>query len=890
MKLSKLKIISFFGALLLLLWVLYPRGIFLGYIYEGFSNLAKSEQYYLDYLKKNPTSKFAVMRLSSLYERMGDPRKALPLLAGLYQYRPRDESLAMVYLDFLENLHDDADLYKARLQVAKNLMAMPKPPQQKIVELLELAYDYAEWNHLTDDQYDILTNLMKVARNKADYAWVLRHLDFNLKKTEKVVAALEEKMRENPGDADALDELTAIYTMTGRYQDALNLINPRLEKHPKNADLLQARILIDDKMKNLSQLIQDAKTMLDLNVLSDEDEWDTKATLAYAYQADGQDAEAMKLYEEILNHDRSDPDNWLNVAFILEAAHQYPELVAFLKEYLAKFPADIEREKMLVEIYLYQLKDLSQLSLYREYIRQHHKVEMALDVANMMLDDKRRSDALHWLEDMHDIFPKNADIVELLAQLEADQKNTIVAKAWYIRLAQLRSDMKTQLEVGRELFFLGDPSAAEPYLQKVVAAAPRNAEAWSWLSEVHAQLKNEEAARVDARQAVALWEGREALNAEQTRLLHLMQLRLAYANKRWHDAIAILEPLVAATPDDGYLQRDLGEAYMHDGQWWKAIQTLEALKKKTGDKFKIASLLRELHRDYDTRLTPTFNYTRYGSEYFSIWGIKFKEFVTHHWELNADVRTGRFVSPSTPFTGWTGSGKVMLTSHHLRPWHLSFGLEGAGSGTRTTATPMVALEYKPSPEASLKLSGAYRELRQDFPQAVAYGTLKDSAQIEGQTVLWERLVLSAKYSAEYNYLPSGATATGNEVEPAAQVILFKKPYVTLGWQMDYQRLNSTGNFLTLVPLIPYMNAQYVTGLISGRPVPQVLLEGGFYNGHDFDRGLSILNGDLWGVRGMVEWAALSWLDIYGSYEFGRQRLLDVPGYSNVVNFGLSGHW
>ena len=890
MKLSKLKIIAFFGLLVLLLWALYPRGMFLGYIYEGLSNLTKSEQYYLEYLKESPTSKFAITRLAALYERMGEPRKALPYLEKLYAYRPRDEALAMTYLDLLENMHDDAALYKARLQVAKNLMAMPRPPQQRITELLDQAYEYAEWHQMVDDQYAILAELVKVARNKSDYAWVVRHLDFNLKKTDKVVAALEEKLRANPNDAEAVDELTAIYTMIGRYKEALELINPRLAAQPKNPDLLQARILIDDKTKNMPQLIQDAQTLLSLHVLSDEEEWDTKASLAYAYQSNHQSADALKLYEEILNHDRSDPDNWLNVLFTLESMGRDHDVVAFLKDYLAQFPADGEREKMLVEIYMYRMKDLSQLSLYRSYIQRRHEVGMALDVANMMLDAKRPSEAIHWLEEMHDLFPRNAEIVEMLAQLEASQKNIAVAKSWYILLAQLRPDLKTQLEVGRELFFMGDAKLAEPYLEKVAAADPQNVEAVAWLSEIHAQLKQNKRAVREARQAVALWDQRGVQTAEYQRLLQLMKLRIAMADKRWDDAIAILEPMVQENPQDGYLRRDLGEAYMQAGQWWLAIPTLEALQKDTGDRFKVAALLRDLHHDYDTRVTPTFNYTRYGSEYFSLWGVKFKDFVTHHWELNADVRAGRFVSPSTPFTGWTETGKVMLTSHHLKPWHISFGIEGAGSSTRTTATPMVAVEYKPSTVTSLKLSGAYRELRQDFPQAVAFGTLMDTAQLEGQTVLWDRLVVSAKYSAEYDYLPSGATATGNAIEPAAQVILFKKPYVTLGWQMDYQRLNSTGNFLNSVPLIPYMNAQYVTGLISGRPAPQLLLEGGFYNGHDFDRGLSILGGDLWGVRGMFEWAALSWLDLYGSYEFGRQRLLDIPGYSNVVNFGISGHW
>lgn len=870
MKLSKLKIFLFFGVIVLLLWALYPRGMFLGYIYEGLAALDRSERHYLEYIQDKPTSKFAILRLAALYERMGHPQKALPYLEGLVAHRPRDLEVAEVTLEFLENLHDDARLYAARRQIAGNLMAMRDPPRTKITEMLGKAYDYATWKGLVDDQYAILADLVAVARNKNDYDWVMRRLNFNLKKTQAVVAALEKKLQENPNDIDVLEDLIMMKLASGQTREAQVLVEQALQRHPKNPALLQARISVDDKTRNMPQLIEDARTLLALHVLSDEEAWDMKSTLAYALQRNHQYDEALAEYREILDRDRRDPENWLMIVYLLESAKRLPELVSFLKEYLVAFPGDAEREQMLAEIYLYRLKDLSQMLLYRKMVVKYHKFNFAWDVASLLVEEKRTDEA----------------------------------KSWYVLSAELQpDDMGTQLTVGRELYFMEDPVAAEPYLKIVVAQEPYVAEAWAWLSEIHEQLKDKEAARVEARQVVALWGGQENLTSDQIHLLRLMKLRLAYADKNWKEVIAILEPMVAENPCqvpalpgreanteclrsqiDWGLRRDLGDAYAQVMQWWKAIPELEKVKDATGDKFKVAGMLRELHHDYDNRLTPTFNFTKYGSESFFITGLEWKEHFTPDWETNATVKVGHFNS------GFTETGGVLFTSHHLRPWHVTFGISGASSTVRTTVTPTLALEFKPDHVSSLKLTGTYRELRQDFPQAVAFGTLMDTAKLEGQTVLWERLVVGAKFTGERDYLPAGATAKGFSLEPAAAVVIFKKPYATLGWQMDYTRFNSNGNFLNFVPIIPYMNAQYVTGLISGRPHPALLLEGSFYNGHDFDRGLSILGGDLWGFRGSFDWAMLSWLDFLGSYEFGRQRLLDIPGYSNVVTVGLSGHW
>jgi len=963
LKLSKLKLFAFFGVLALLLWALYPRGMLLGYIYEGLADLSRSEAYYRDYLLQNPTDKRAVVRLVSVYDRLGEPNKANELLAHLYDHRPTDFEVASLWLDHLENVHDENALYDARLKVARNLMQSAHPPKQEVEDLLSSAFAQARWNHKVDDMEEILATLLIVARDKVPYREELKHLYFNVRKTDKLLAILKERLRAYPDDIDTTEELIVIDMTLGNLKEAQIYIDSALHQDPNSPVILQLQVELLGQQKQYAQQVLVAKNLLSLHVLSTEEEWGVTSSLAEALVSLGKFDEAMEYYQALLAQDRSNPNNWLNVMSVLDRQGKYRDLLALLKDYLQQFPEDSEQKKMLAETYLYKLKDLSVLPVYREYVESSHSLTFAMDVGNSLADAKLLPEAIDWITEMLSLFPRNQQMILSLAEWSAVLHRTADAQHWYVVLADLTpNDATLQLKIGSELFALADPKDAEVSLNRVVKMDANNADAWFWLSEIHAQ-NNMTLAKSEAQRVVTLLEGRNTLDEQHSwMLLHsrmrlrespkvllpdyavavaqyphhadlladeidlmieshhlseararisdyqrqfpkdarrvrLMQVRLAFVEKDWKAAIALLEPMANETPGDEHVandqwgvKRDLGEAYYNDGQWWKALPLLEKVQAATGERYQVATTIFDLHKNYDTRVTPLFSYTRFGSEYFTFGGVQFKKYLTHNWELNSEVKEGYFASPSSNYSGYTETGSVTVASHHLRPWHVSLGVEGAGSSERTTASPTLTLEYRPEPDTFFQFLGTYRKLRQDLPQAVAFGNLMDIVQFQGQRVFFDRLVLSAKYWYERDYLPSGASAHGSNTEPSAQVIIFKKPYVTLGWQMDYIRLNSDGNFLNSVPLIPYMNAQYAVGAISGRPVPELLLEGSFYDGHDFDRGLSILGGDLWGVRGGFDWAATHWLDIFGSYEFGRQRLLDIPGYSSFVKFGLSGHW
>lgn len=955
MKLSKAKIFIFFMVLFLLGVMLYPRGIFLGYLYEGRSELGQAERYYLQYLEKSPFSKFATLRLVSLYERMGAPEHVTPLLRNLYDHRPTDLEVATTYLDHLESKSDEDTLYHAQLQVARGLMQQAAPPKKVVQDLLEVAYQYALWQQDFPVAYDILNQLSKITKRSDVYDDELLRLNFSFKQTEQIIAALQKRIQVNPQDEDNIQNLVNVYMLDQRYPEAKQVLAAGLVQLPNSLKLWQSQIDWDDATKNYAQLITDLIQFLADQRLTGRVRWDYTGFLASAYDRLREFTKALDLYQQILAYDPSDEDNWLNVLYTLDSLKRRPQEIAFLKEYLAQFPADAERQKMLVEIYLYDLKDAQQLPLYERYVQHTHNSRIILDVASLLIEQHQDAKALIWLRQFQPYFSRHQDMLQERAQLEWRVGDKVKARLLYSQWAATAPhDVTVQISAGRELYFMNDIAAAVLCLRTAVALDPAAAEAWFWLSEIHAQSNEMVAAKADAKKIVALlqhnhqsavahrmwlksrarlgWTPQlrgdyqvalqqhskdvdlwsdwlDALMAYQqteqarTTLAEFQQrfpqekerlkgfeLRMAFLEKRWPDAIAMLYPQVQSDPENTALHRDLGEAYLNNRQWRNALQQYTRVQNLDPQMPSVAEVLRDLHQQYDTRITPHYNFTKYGAELYNEWGVKFKTYVTENWAVLGDLKAGWFDSPVANYTGYAEYGRVSVLNQSLEHWVFQPGLSYGFSDFRKTASPSLSVQFKPHKDLSFTASAEYRTLRTDFSQAVAAGTLMDDANFEWAYSFKDRIHVTGRYRFERNYLPGGPEAFGNAIEPALTFVLVKHPYVTLGYQYSFWNYNDIQDFLLIVPLIQRINANYVTGSISGRPHPKLLLQSSGYWGNDSARDLGLASGDLFGVRGQVDWALVPWLDLLAFYEFGRQRYLEIPGYSNVVNMSLSVHW
>ncbi len=207
MRLSRPKVLTFFIAIMVIGWMLYPRSLFLGYIYEGTTQLARTEALYLDFLSRNATDKFALERLSGVYDRMAEPQKATVLLKRLSEHRDKDPKSALAYLDHLERLGDEPVLYHARLDTARRFLRDKRFPRKRMLELLNGALEYARWRQYYDDTYAILNDLRAISPNPGAYDWDIEVLDLALHKSDIVLQRYRRRQLASPQDREARDDL-----------------------------------------------------------------------------------------------------------------------------------------------------------------------------------------------------------------------------------------------------------------------------------------------------------------------------------------------------------------------------------------------------------------------------------------------------------------------------------------------------------------------------------------------------------------------------------------------------------------------------------------------------------------------------------------------------------
>lgn len=298
MRFSKTKIITFFIALLILGWFLYPRELFLGFIYEGTAELERAEQFYRNYLAKRSLNKFATLRLANLYLRMGEPENATPLLRSLYEHRRRDWKVALRYIDHLIDLHDEAAAYHLQIEVAKNFMEAPLHPRGKLKELLDDALVYAIWRQKTKDCFELIDLLLQVTRDQEDYLAFKADLERGLQKTEPVLAFLGTRLAKDPRDNDARTELANIQAVLGKREEAMAILNEGLSIDPNNRELLDFRHVLRAKSGDKAGAITDLQKILEDKELYSTERADTLGKLASLYYDTGQEEKLFQLYSD----------------------------------------------------------------------------------------------------------------------------------------------------------------------------------------------------------------------------------------------------------------------------------------------------------------------------------------------------------------------------------------------------------------------------------------------------------------------------------------------------------------------------------------------------------------------------------------------------------------
>lgn len=609
MHLSKTKILLFFLALGILAWFLYPKQIFLAYMYEGAKDLVRAEAFYKDYLAENPKDKFASLRLAQLYNRMALPEKATPILQSLYQERKRDWETAETYLTHLEDMNDLENLFTARREVARNFMTVPHFPVERILFLLESSLHYALWTQKYDEAYDIIDELISVAENTSYYVETRERIDRGLKKLAKVKASLAERLKKKPMDIGVRRDLINLHIALKDFDAAQTLADETLSLFPNDMYVLQSRIFVKIKRKDRHGAIVDLTHLLKFDDLTPRERELYATDLGHLYQETGDYVKALATFTALRDGAPLNRQFWLNILGIHTATKSWDEASAFLVSYLAKFPKDAEQRKYLVDIHLYEKHDAGALDLYTDYLKTHGNAAFALDVAGL-LAKKMPSQKEAWLKNALVIFPgdenlvnelvstylerkdyasaaelleaalkshpRHAEFVLTLAQIKTLTGDAKGAEILYDRLLTLKSDFATLKLAGRELFFLGLADKSKRALDAALALRPEDAETQYWLSEIDYFQGRKEASMERARLVVAALSHLDKLSNEEHRMLLKARARLGLSPELERDYRALMSRL----PRDSDLHSDFIDVQLEYKKVWEASQALASYRQK----------------------------------------------------------------------------------------------------------------------------------------------------------------------------------------------------------------------------------------------------------------------------------------------------------------------
>lgn len=705
MKFSRIKIVTFFIALLLLGWFLYPRELFLGFIYEGGAELSRAERYYLSYLKSHTLNKFATLRLANLYERKGEPEKAAPWLKQLYEKRSKDWKVANRYLNYFEDLHAEEELYRLRREIAKNFIEAPLFPKGRIKELLEDALSYAIWSQKTEDVYQLIEQIARIARRPEDYYALKADYDRGLKKTQEVLAYLHQQLEAKPTDEELRQEMSTLYAMEGNIEEAFAILDAGLKLNPQSLNLLDTQMVLQARLKNWQAAIAIAQTILQLEALSSQERADYMEKLAVLYHKTGQEekrrslyvtafhsqdlsdkdriffadqldifyrdrhqlAKVKTLYEEIvvdatiaiqwkaeyvdklaffytqqreldqvialyqttllskdlesedrlhfiqnlgslynqrrqkalliqlfrneiegellyaeeksilmgdlgdlyLNDQQFDPalklynqafeldpeakENWLNLIYFYERTKVFDKELTWLQNYLEKFSDDTTRQKLLVDLYLYELKSLEPLALYAGYVAERKDADVYLGVAELFLKKEKGDQAKDWAKRYYPLFSGRPKILSNLIGFFVEAKSFAPAlnlcedllkrypqdplllvqlgnlynikgqpkksEEVYQRLISLKiNDPEILKQVGIDILFAGQAFRAIGYLEQAIAVKKEDHESWFWLSEAFFSQGLREKGSEASGKVYALLKDRHELSEEEARI------------------------------------------------------------------------------------------------------------------------------------------------------------------------------------------------------------------------------------------------------------------------------------------------------------------------------------------------------------------------------------
>lgn len=620
MNISKTKILLFFTAIILMTWMLYPRELFMAYIYEGKADLEHAENYYLGYLGKHPHNKFATLRLAGLYERMAKPEQATELLADLLKHRPKDWKVAQTYLDVLRYTGPEKKWMAEQIRLARYFATVPRFPKGNIKMLLDDVLDYTLWHQDLVAADLVLGELIQLKKKWADsYLDTRIYLARVQKRTDRVIEFLIRRLNQNPNDVETREDLAEILVLNKRDQEALFLLDEGLALKPDFPKFLETKWLLLVRLKRWEDALTLSKKLLSLEGLNLEKRVAYLEGLAFLYDLQNKWELEIEVYQAILKIGGARQKYLPNLAQTLTKTKHFKQAFVVWREYLALVPEDHEAFHSAAALALYDLKATDQWDFYRSYLNATHDALLAEDLLYFYLAAKMpEAFEQQMFLFLRREFPNHVKITDAYVDFLMEHKKEREAlplalslykssphhPAWILRLAGIYyslgdikeaarfyqilgkngfDDFATVKLVGRELYFLGQVDRALVFLDRAVELNPTDPEVWFWRQESYAYKLDRKRTRINALQAVALFSRQLNLTLEQKRLFLKSRARIKFNKAVRADYLRLIQQ----SPQDRDLRADFLDELLVAREARESDQQIQSFKQLFPDHIKM---------------------------------------------------------------------------------------------------------------------------------------------------------------------------------------------------------------------------------------------------------------------------------------------------------------
>ena len=383
----------------------------------------------------------------------------------------------------------------------------------------------------------------------------------------------------------------------------------------------------------------------------------------------------------------------------------------------------------------------------------------------------------------------------------------------------------------------------------------------------------------------------------QEALVDSYELAIYLGQKRYKEALPLLEREIERHPSHSGLKRDLAYILWQRGEWPRSKEIYQEILKQDPLDIETREILCDLCREFDHRVGPRFEIYHLGSNYAVSGGVEAHGYITKSLEYWGDNQTAYYKN-ATANDHVVNTTEVKLDYHFWPYWTVGVGGMGAAN-TRNNFfsyfSPEARMQFERPDQFTFQGRSSLWRFWQDPIEAVDAG---GQASEVGGNFLWHvitPLYLSGEYYYDRYRIANGTRISENEAGAGLEYVFWNSkaihgPDFSAAYRFVFRDVNDTTRFAGIIPLIPRVESHYLEFNYTQKFRSCHQVNGTFFIGQDSKRGLDFMRAELIGVRVSGVWSFHKNWEAKVAYEYSRESLSTVSGQVNRGTVGLDYYW